>query len=168
MKAVGDDRPVGHNILLRLAQATHPMHATAQAAVSFLQRGGQTLIAVPQKVYEFWVVATRPVAVNGLGLSIAEAIAEVTKFTALFPLSPDTPAVYSEWLRLVGTHHVSGKNAHDARLVARWRSTGSRTSSPSTPPTSPAPQVSPFWTRQLSRHPERRNRFLRDRGDLAM
>lgn len=109
---------VDTNILLRLAQANHPMHATAQAAVSFLQHAGQTLQAVPQNIYEFWVVATRPVAVNGLGLSIAEALAEVTKLTALFPLFPDTPAVYPEWLRLVGAHHVSGKTAHDARLVA--------------------------------------------------
>jgi predicted nucleic acid-binding protein len=106
------------NILLRLAQATHPMHATAQAAVSLLQGAGQTLHAVPQNVYEFWVVATRPVAANGLGLSTAEALAEVTRLTALFPLVPDTPAVYPEWLRLVGTYSVSGKNAHDARLVA--------------------------------------------------
>jgi predicted nucleic acid-binding protein len=73
------------NILLRLAQASHPMHATAQATVSFLQRAGHVLHAVPQNIYEFWVVATRPVAANGLGLSIAEALAEVARLTALFP-----------------------------------------------------------------------------------
>jgi predicted nucleic acid-binding protein len=90
----------------------------AQAAVLSLHQGGQTLHTVAQNVYEFWVVATRPVAANGLGLSTAAALAEVTRLTALFPLFPDTPAVYPEWLRLVSTHQVSGKNAHDARLVA--------------------------------------------------
>jgi len=31
---------------------------------------------------------------------------------------PDTDDVYPEWRRLVVTHGVSGKKAHDARLVA--------------------------------------------------
>jgi hypothetical protein len=79
------------------------------------------LHTVPQNVCEFWAVATRPVAANGLGLSVAEALAEVTKFIALFPLSPDTPAVYPEWLRLVGAHHVSGKNAHLCVPIRSWR-----------------------------------------------
>jgi predicted nucleic acid-binding protein len=39
------------NVLLRLAQATHPMHATARAAVSALQRGGERLHTVPQNAY---------------------------------------------------------------------------------------------------------------------
>jgi predicted nucleic acid-binding protein len=106
------------NILLRLAQLSHPMHATAQAAVSALEQRGETLRTVPQTLYEFWVVATRPVAINGLGLSVAEATAELTRLKALFPLLPDTPAVYPEWERLVTALGVTGKNAHDARLVA--------------------------------------------------
>src|SRR5262249_50808305 len=33
---------------------------------------------------------------------------------ALFPLLPDSPAIFPEWERLVSTHSVLGKNAHDA------------------------------------------------------
>jgi predicted nucleic acid-binding protein len=106
------------NILLRLAQLTHPMHGTARAAVSALQQGGATLHTVPQNFYEFWVVATRPMAVNGLGLSVPQVLAEVARLTALFSFLPSTPAVYPEWLRLVGTLNVAGRTAHDARLVA--------------------------------------------------
>jgi predicted nucleic acid-binding protein len=106
------------NILLRLAQATHPMHATAQAAVSALRHAGATFHTVPQNIYEFWVVATRPVANNGLGLTDSQTAAEVARLRALFPLLAEAPAVYPEWERLVVTHHVLGKNAHDARLVA--------------------------------------------------
>jgi predicted nucleic acid-binding protein len=109
---------VDSNILLRLAQVTHPMHPTARAAVSSLQQGGETLHTVPQNAYEFWVVATRPVAANGLGLSPAQADAELTRVLALFPLLPDTPAIFPEWRRLVLAHQVTGKNAHDVRLVA--------------------------------------------------
>jgi hypothetical protein len=47
------------NILTRLAQHAHPMHAAARDAVAALQRAGETLRLVPQNLYEFWVVATR-------------------------------------------------------------------------------------------------------------
>jgi predicted nucleic acid-binding protein len=73
---------------------------------------------VPQNLYEFWVVCTRPVAQNGLGLSPAEPQAELTRLKALFVLLDETPAVYPQWEQLVARHQVSGKNAHDARLVA--------------------------------------------------
>jgi predicted nucleic acid-binding protein len=106
------------NILLRLAQATHPMHATAQRAVTSLQRNGQRLHIVSQNVYEFWVVATRPIAVNGLGLTATETDAELTRLQSLFPLLHDLAGIFAEWHRLVVTHNVLGKNAHDARLVA--------------------------------------------------
>lgn len=67
---------------------------------------------------EFWVVATRPQAVNGLGLSVAEADAERQRLEALFPLLPDTPALYLQWVDLVNKFGVSGKPSHDARIVA--------------------------------------------------
>jgi predicted nucleic acid-binding protein len=112
------------NILTRLAQHTHPMHATAQGAVTALQRGGEALFIVPQNLYEFWVVATRPVAVNGLGFTAAQADAELARLEALFPLLPDTPAIFAAWRRLVAAHGVLGKNAHDARLVAAMTAHG--------------------------------------------
>jgi predicted nucleic acid-binding protein len=106
------------NILTRLAQHSHPMHAAARDGVAALQAGGRTLFIVPQNLYEFWVVATRPAAANGLGLTAAEADAELARLQGLFPLLADTPAILSEWRRLVVAHTVLGKNGHDARLVA--------------------------------------------------
>jgi predicted nucleic acid-binding protein len=106
------------NILTRLAQHTHPMHAAARDAVAALQRRGEALHIVPQNVYEFWVVATRPIAVNGLGLTAPQAEAELARLEALFPLLADTSAILTEWRRLVVAYGVLGKNAHDARLVA--------------------------------------------------
>ena len=106
------------NILTRLALHTHPMHRTAQDAVTALRHGGETLCIVPQNVYEFWVVATRPVAANGLGFTAPQADIELTRLETLFSLLPDTPAIFPEWRSLVVAHTVLGKNAHDARLVA--------------------------------------------------
>ncbi len=73
---------------------------------------------VPQNRVEFWVVATRPQAVNGLGLSIVEADAERQRLERLFPLLPDPPDLYVRWVSLVNNFGVFGKPAHDARIVA--------------------------------------------------
>lgn len=55
------------NLLLRSAQPEHPQHEVARNALSQLHSHGHELVIVPQVIYEFWVVATRPVEVNGLG-----------------------------------------------------------------------------------------------------
>src|SRR6516225_9007753 len=94
------------NILSRLAQPSHSMHATARDAVAALRQCGDTLFIVPQNLYEFWVVATRPIAANGLGLTAPEADAELARLEALFPLLPDNPAILAEWRRLVVAHGV--------------------------------------------------------------
>jgi len=64
------------------------------------------------------VVATRPLSQNGLGLSITDATSELMRLKSMFPLLPDTPAIYQAWENLVIRYQVSGKPAHDARLVA--------------------------------------------------
>lgn len=73
---------------------------------------------MPQILYEYWVVVTRPVAQQGLGFTALEATAELTRLQALFPLLQDSSSLFGEWERLVTTYHVLGKNAHDTRLVA--------------------------------------------------
>jgi predicted nucleic acid-binding protein len=106
------------NILGRMVQVGHLQHHTALDASDALGRQGDTPCIVPQVLYELWVVATRPPAANGFGLTPNQAAAELSRLQALFPLLADTPAIFPEWKRLVVAHQVSGKNAHDARLVA--------------------------------------------------
>lgn len=106
------------NILGRMVEVSHPQHRVALDASDALGKRGDTLYLVPQVLYEVWVVATRPVAANGFGFTPNQAVAELARLQALFPLLADTPAIFPEWQRLVLTHQVSGKNAHDARLVA--------------------------------------------------
>jgi len=106
------------NILARSAQTGHPQQQTAADAVAALRSQGAALCIVPQNLYEFWVICTRPKSANGLGKTAVEAATELANAKALFRLLDDTPAVLPAWEQLVTAHAVLGKNAHDARLVA--------------------------------------------------
>jgi len=106
------------NILARAAQPAHPMYRTASDAVDELLRQRDMLCFVPQSIYEFWVVATRPAAQNGLGMAPAQALAELARLQALCTLLGETPAVLTQWQQLVIQLQVRGKSAHDAHLVA--------------------------------------------------
>jgi predicted nucleic acid-binding protein len=112
------------NIALRLATPTHVQQAIAKAALSVLHSRGETFAIVPQTVYEFWVAATRPLAVNGLGLSIPACQTEVTRLKTYASFLPDQPALFAEWESLVVAHQCVGKVSHDARLVAAMRTHG--------------------------------------------
>ena len=63
-------------------------------------------------------MATRPTALNGLGLSAVDAEAKAAVFEATFSLLAETPDIYPTWKALVGALAVIGKQVHDARLVA--------------------------------------------------
>ena len=106
------------NILTRLAEPGHAMHQPAFDAVKRLAHQGHRLHIVPQNLYEFWVVCTRPTNVNGLGKTAHEAAAELASIKTLFLFADDTPALFSAWEQLVTSIPILGKNAHDARLVA--------------------------------------------------
>src|SRR6202041_89920 len=79
------------NILLRYARATDPAFATVDTAINTLHASGETLCIVPQNVYEFWATATRPIASNGLGLSVTECQIQVARLKRLFRLVLDLP-----------------------------------------------------------------------------
>ncbi len=112
------------NILLRLSEPSAPQYPVANVAVAVLRRQGFELRVVPQSQYEFWVVATRPLANNGLGLTTREASSELAKLEGFFPLLNDTPDLFAEWRVLVVVHDCKGKVAHDARIVAAMNTHG--------------------------------------------
>lgn len=109
------------NLLLRSAEPAHPMYADATNALELVIASGEEVHVVPQVLMEFWTVATRPIERNGLGMSVSQAQAELARIEAVFPLLPDTAAIYPEWRRLITTYAVLGLSAHDARLVAAMR-----------------------------------------------
>jgi predicted nucleic acid-binding protein len=108
---------VDTNLLLRSIQPGNSHFQIAVDAIAGL-RQTERMCVTAQNLYEFWAVCTRPLGLNGMGMDVSSADAELAKIRALFSFLPDDPAVYAEWHRLIVQHDVKGKNAHDARLVA--------------------------------------------------
>lgn len=106
------------NILLRLAEPGHQMHAAAQNAINVLVKNGDELCVFPQNLIELWNVATRPAKYNGLGFTQLQTQSEVQRIEKFFRLILDKPGIYTEWKRLVIAHAVEGKEVHDTRIVA--------------------------------------------------
>jgi predicted nucleic acid-binding protein len=97
------------------------MHRPARDGVAALLRKKEVLHIVPQNIYEGWVVATRPIANNGLGLAPRAAEHLIARTAQFCHILPDTPDIYREWLALVTKYGVVGVNAHDTRLVAAMK-----------------------------------------------
>lgn len=112
---------VDTSILVRLLQTQHVLYELTDHALECLLEEGRDLSIVPQNLVELWVVATRPVAQNGLGLTPAQAADELNRIKDMFELLQETCDIYPAWEALVCQHEVSGKPAHDARLVAAMR-----------------------------------------------
>jgi len=109
------------NILLRLAVVAHPTHADAVSAVRRIRQRGDQPAIVPQVLYEYWVVATRPAFQNGLGLTPIEARMAIDEFLKSIVLLRDERGIFANWLTDVTDLSISGKRAHDARLVAAMK-----------------------------------------------
>ncbi len=106
------------NVLLRSVEPGHLHYQNSVDAIDILRRSGHELAIVPQVLYEFWSVATRPLVNNGLGMSPADAHTEIAAIRKLFRLLRDERGLYSIWEQLVLSFGVKGKQAHDARLAA--------------------------------------------------
>lgn len=107
------------NVLLRALQRDNTrLRAAARNALKTLYRRGDSVCVFPQNLIELWNVSTRPLNVNGLGLSLQESERNVARCESFFTLLPETPAIFKEWKRLATTYAVSGLKVHDARLVA--------------------------------------------------
>lgn len=112
------------NFLLRFSYQTDPRHRIVRLAARKLRAAGHQLQAVSQNFAEFWNASTRPIDRNGFGLTPLGADRHLRRIEQLFPLLPDSPAVYSEWRQLIVNYSVSGVQVYDARLVAAMISHG--------------------------------------------
>ena len=109
---------VDAHILLRLVQPASSQNIDARSAIMVLEDLGSDLCLVPQVLYEYWVVATRPAAVNGLGLAPVDVDELMQDLLDDYSLLKDERGVFTRWHELVATHSNKGKLAHDARIAA--------------------------------------------------
>jgi predicted nucleic acid-binding protein len=106
------------SIITRTIHSGNPLQQTAIDTLALLRKRGETLCTLPQNLIEFWAVATRPIASNGLGLTIEDAENEIAKIKFHFILKSEDETIFENWENLVKTYRVSGKTTHDARIVA--------------------------------------------------
>jgi predicted nucleic acid-binding protein len=109
---------VDTNILLRVLHRTDPRHAIVRGAARTLRTNSHELRTTAQNFTEFWNASTRPMNSNDFGLTPTETARLLRIAERLFPLLPDSPAIYPEWRRLVVEHSVSGVQVYNARLAA--------------------------------------------------
>jgi len=106
------------NVLLRASDPKSSSYPLVMNAVNtILEQEGECFIT-PQVLIEFWVVATRPIDVNGLGWTAQETKLEINQILNQFSLLTESSDIFSYWLQLVTDHNIKGKRTHDIRLLA--------------------------------------------------
>lgn len=106
------------NILLRASDRASPRYALAVNSVASLIAQGHECVITAQVLIEFWVVATRPLEVNGLGWSIEQTESKINRLISQFTLVEESELIFAHWLELVTRYQIKGKKTHDARLMA--------------------------------------------------
>src|SRR5438045_6426907 len=106
------------NVLIGSIHTGYPRQEPSIKAVNSLLGQGEVLVIVPQVLVEFWAVATRPFAANGLGLSAEDTESEIAQIKSQFELKSEDETIFENWELLVKTYQVAGKATHDARIVA--------------------------------------------------
>ena len=109
------------NILLRRIHRSDPQHRLTNRCLGLLIKDGNRICVTSQNLIELWVVCTRPLENNGLGLSVAHTDRVVARVEQSVMRLPDSDSIYPEWRRLVAEHAVVGKKTHDAHLVAAMK-----------------------------------------------
>ena len=106
------------NVVVRLLEPSAPEHKLVVETIRRLLVDGHALVLAPQVLTELWVVATRPVDVNGFGWTPGKTADAITRLRGQFPLLDEGLGTFERWFALVEGAGVRGKRAHDARLAA--------------------------------------------------
>lgn len=106
---------VDTNVLLA---ATDRSRARHEAAIRFLTEDERDLAISPQIVREYLAISTRPVEVNGLGMTATDAIANLEQFLGTMTLLSEGSGSTAHLLALIGSRSALGKQVHDANVVA--------------------------------------------------
>lgn len=115
---------VDTNVLLSATAPSRPLHRAALTVLNDWPNQGMVLAASPQVLREYLVVATRPVEVNGLGLSVEDAFANVGAFRSRIRLLFESERAWDRLQVLISRYGCRGKQIHDANVVAAALASG--------------------------------------------
>jgi predicted nucleic acid-binding protein len=121
----GDALFVDTNILVFLTNSASPWHSDALRAISDARAAQVRLVISTQVVREYLAVGSREVA-GAPGLPRDVVVANANAFRKRFDVLSETADVLDELLALVDRVNVSGKQIHDANIVATMRAHGIR------------------------------------------
>jgi len=106
------------NILLRASDPNSSSYPLIMNVVDMIIRQGGECLITSQILIEFWVVATRPKDVNGLGWTTQKTQQEINQILSQFSLLEESPDIFPLWFQLVTIYNIKGKRTHDIRLLA--------------------------------------------------
>jgi len=115
-----DDRAVllDTNVLLEATAPARDLHRAAVRVLDEWPNRGIRLCVSGQILREYLVVATRDPEHNGLGLSVTDALANVESFTERCRFLAESREVAQRLRELLRSVDCTGKQIHDANLVA--------------------------------------------------
>jgi predicted nucleic acid-binding protein len=114
---VADPIFIDTNVLVYASRPAAPEHASSRKALDRLEAQDCRLWISTQVLREYLSVVTRPQAAAP-GLTMATAIADIRRFQSLFEVANDDDLVVERLLQLLIAYPGSGKQVHDANLVA--------------------------------------------------
>lgn len=106
---------VDTNVLLAATDRSRQHH---EVATRFVNEDARRLAVCPQIVREYLAVSSRPVEVNGLGLSAKDAVANVDQFLQGMEVLTEGAATTLSLMELIVAGPTVGKQVHDANVVA--------------------------------------------------
>jgi predicted nucleic acid-binding protein len=109
---------VDTNVLLEATDEGRRLHVQALGVFQSAQKAGVDLFLGTQVVREYLVVATRPVANNGLGMSMETALENIRRFCRRTSLLAETLRASDLFLEWAGQWGICGKKLHDLQILA--------------------------------------------------
>jgi predicted nucleic acid-binding protein len=106
------------NVLLAATDEGRAEHDAALSVLNDWPGRGTTLYVSGQVTREYLSVATRPAVKNGLGLHLADALANVRALRGRASLLVEDGKVADRLLTLLDDTACGGKQVHDANIVA--------------------------------------------------
>ena len=106
------------SILLTATNESRAGHEQALDVINSWPAQGTTLYTSGQIIREYLSVATRPAALNGLGLTVPDALDNARAFRSRMLLLAEDAKVADRLAELLEESKSSGKQVHDANVVA--------------------------------------------------